>query len=70
MSKTILQAESSFDQRLSAREIELVNEMIKTQLHHAARCDIIANKRMALQQKAWDMEIVKLLKKVLEVMGG
>lgn len=54
---------------LSAREVELVNGMIEVQLNHAERCDRIANRHMAEQQKGWDMERVDLLRKVLRVMG-
>ena len=55
---------------LSNREVELINEMIEVQLNHAERCDHIANRKMAEKQKGWDMERVKLLRKVLSVMGG
>ena len=46
---------------LTARELELIDEMIGVQLAHAMRCDQIANWRMAEKQKGWDMERVALL---------
>jgi hypothetical protein len=52
------------DEPLTTREIELLNGMIEVQLHHAAQCDSIANRRMAEKQKAWDMERVTLLRKL------
>lgn len=40
--------------------------MIAVQLHHAAQCDAIANRKMADLQKGWDMERVELLRKLKE----
>lgn len=54
---------------LSDREIELVEGMIEVQLHHAARCDVIGNRRMGEKQKAYDMERVDLLRKIIRTMG-
>jgi len=51
-------------QRLTAREIELIDGMIEVQLDHAQRCDSIANRAMADKQKGWDMERVELLRKL------
>jgi len=51
-------------QRLTAREIELIDGMIEVQLDHAQRCDSIANRTMADKQKGWDMERVALLQKI------
>jgi len=56
-------------EKLSDREIVLVEDMIKNQLFHADRCDRMHNQKMAQQQKRWDMERVELLRKVLRVMG-
>lgn len=53
---------------LSNREVELINGMIEVQLDHAERCDRIANRQMAEQQKGCDMERVELLRKVLMVL--
>ncbi len=52
---------------LTAREIELIDGMIKVQLDHAKQCDIIANRTMADKQKGWDMERVALLQKLKEL---
>ena len=60
----------SFNYLLSNDEIELINGMIRSQLNHAARCNMMANQKMAAKQKEWDMRRVELLKKVLRVMGG
>lgn len=60
----------ALDCALCDREIELINGMIEVQLDHAQRCDNIANRTMAEKQKAWDMERVALLRKVLAVMGA
>lgn len=46
------------------RELQLIDGMIEVQLHHAAQCDGIANRRMAEKQKGWDMERVALLRKI------
>lgn len=54
---------------LTAREVELMNGMIEVQLHHAQQCDSIANRPMAEKQKAWDMERVELLQKLLAAHG-
>lgn len=43
---------------------ELIDGMIEVQLHHAERCDGIANRAMAEKQKGWDMERVALLRKL------
>ena len=51
---------------LTEREVELIDEMIETQLLHAERCDHIANSTMAQKQKAWDLERVELLRKLKE----
>jgi len=51
---------------LTPREIELLEGMIEVQLHHAAQCDLIANRVMADKQKGWDMERVELLRKLKE----
>jgi hypothetical protein len=53
-------------QRLTAREIELLDGIIEVQLDHARRCDSIANRTMADKQKGWDMERVALLQKLKE----
>lgn len=55
---------------LCAREVELIEGMIEVQLHHAELCDRIGNRVMADKQKAWDLERVALLRKVLRVMGA
>ena len=52
---------------LTAREIELIDGMIKVQLDHAKQCDSIANRTMADKQKGWDMERVALLQKLKEL---
>ena len=49
---------------MTEREIELIDGMIEVQLHHAERCDYIANRVMADKQKGWDMERVALLEKM------
>jgi len=49
---------------LTAREIELIDGMIKVQLDHAKQCDSIANRTTADKQKGWDMERVALLQKI------
>jgi hypothetical protein len=49
---------------LTEREVELIDEMIETQLLHAERCDHMANSTMAQKQKAWDLERVELLRKL------
>jgi hypothetical protein len=46
------------------RELELIEGMIEVQLHHAAQCDAIQNRKMAEKQKGWDMERVALLRKM------
>ena len=51
---------------LTEREVELIDEMIETQLLHAERCDRMANSTMAQKQKAWDLERVELLRKLKE----
>ncbi len=51
---------------LTEREVELIDEMIKTQLLHAERCDHMENSTMAQKQKAWDLERVELLRKLKE----
>ena len=51
---------------LTEREVELIDEMIETQLLHAERCDHMANSTMAQKQKAWDLERVELLRKLRE----
>ena len=51
---------------LTEREVELIDEMIETQLLHAERCDNMANSTMAQKQKAWDLERVELLRKLKE----
>jgi hypothetical protein len=51
---------------LTEREVELIDEMIETQLLHAERCDHMANSTMAQKQKAWDLERVELLRKLKE----
>jgi hypothetical protein len=48
----------------TAREIELIDGMIRVQMDHAERCDHIGNRTMAERQKGWDMERVALLQKV------
>lgn len=54
---------------LSAREVELIDGMIKVQLLHAQDCDRIANRVMAEKQKGWDMERVELLRKLKAAHG-
>ena len=54
---------------LTEREVELIDEMIETQLLHAERCDHMANSTMAQKQKAWDLERVELLRKLKERNG-
>jgi hypothetical protein len=56
-------------QPLTEREIELIDGMIEVQLHHAERCDRIANRVMAEKQKGWDMERVELLRKLKAAHG-
>jgi len=51
--------------KLTEREKELLEGMIEVQAHHAARCDTIANRKMAEIQKRNDLERVKLLEKIL-----
>ena len=51
---------------LTEREVELIDEMIETQLLHAERCDHMENNTMAQKQKAWDLERVELLRKLKE----
>jgi hypothetical protein len=51
---------------LTEREVELIDEMIETQLLHAERCDHMANSTMAQKQKAWDLERVEILRKLKE----
>jgi hypothetical protein len=48
----------------TAREMELIDGMIRVQLDHAERCDHIGNRTMAEKQKNWDMERVALLQKI------
>jgi hypothetical protein len=55
---------------LTEREVELIDEMIETQLLHAERCDHMANSTMAQKQKAWDLERVELLRKLKEKNHG
>ena len=55
--------------RLTDREIELIEGMISVQEHHAARCDTIANRAMAEKQRGWNLERIELLNRILEVMG-
>lgn len=55
---------------LTKREVELIDEMIETQLLHAERCDHMANSTMAQKQKAWDLERVELLRKLKEKNNG
>ncbi len=55
---------------LTDREVELIDEMIETQLLHAERCDHMANSTMAQKQKAWDLERVELLRKLKEKNHG
>jgi len=55
---------------LTKREVELIDEMIETQLLHAERCDHMANSTMAQKQKAWDLERVELLRKLKEKNHG
>ena len=54
---------------LTPREVELLDGMIEVQLHHASQCDGIANRAMAEKQKVWDMERVKLLRKLKAAHG-
>ena len=54
---------------LSDREKELIQGMIEVQLDHAERCDRIQNRDMAEKQKAWDLERVALLRKILSILG-
>ena len=51
---------------LTDREIELLDQMIESQLYHALQCDSIPNRVMAEKQKGWDMERVALLRKLKE----
>ena len=51
---------------LTEREVELIDEMIETQLLHAERCDHMANSTMAQKQKAWNLERVELLRMLKE----
>lgn len=60
---------SQVERLLTSREVELINGMIEVQLRHANICDGLINRTMASKQKAWDMERVALLKRVLLVMG-
>lgn len=55
--------------RLTEREIELLEGMISVQERHAERCDTIANRRMAEKQRGWNLERVELLNRILKVMG-
>ena len=48
----------------TARELELIDGMIRVQLDHAERCDSIANRTMAEKQKCWDLERVAVLHKI------
>jgi hypothetical protein len=52
------------------REIELFDGMIEVQEKHAARCEPIQNKVMALKQKSWDLERVALLKKCKSMLSA
>jgi hypothetical protein len=52
------------------REIELFDGMIEVQERHAARCEPIQNKEMALKQKGWDLERVALLKKCKSMLSA
>ena len=52
--------------KLSEREIDLINGMIEVQLNHVARCEFINNRIMGEKQKAFDMERVELLQKILK----
>ena len=58
---------SAFSGLLSARDVELIEGLIRVQLDHAERCDRIRNKKMAAKQKAWDMERVELLHRILNL---
>ena len=49
---------------LTAREIELLDGMIKVHGRHAQRCDYLMNHTMAEKQKTWDLERVALLEKI------
>jgi len=60
----IEQAEKQEPVAWTARELELIDGMIRVQLDHAERCDSIANRTMADKQKGWDMERVTLLQKI------
>lgn len=55
--------------RLTEREIELLEGMISVQERHAERCDRIGNRRMAEKQRGWNMERIALLNRILKVMG-
>jgi lipopolysaccharide biosynthesis regulator YciM len=50
--------------KLTDREIELLDGMIRSELNHAERCDALQNRTMAEKQKGFDMERVELLKKL------
>ena len=59
---------------LTTREIELINGMIDVQLDHAKQCQSMidrpgGNATMASKQLGWDMERVKLLRKIKEHFG-
>jgi hypothetical protein len=51
--------------KLTDREIELLDGMIRSELNHAERCDALRNRAMAEKQKGFDMERVELLKKIV-----
>lgn len=51
--------------KLTDREFELLEGMIRSELNHAERCDALRNRAMAEKQKGWDMERVTLLKKIV-----
>ena len=60
---------------LNEREIELINGMIEVQLYHAEQCQAMidrpgGNVTMATKQKAWDMERVELLRRIIKEMGS
>ena len=59
--------------KLTEREIEILDGMIKNEKNHAQWCDILSNRTMAEKQKALDLERVALLEKIkaaMEVKDG
>ncbi|MEA1877025.1 MAG: hypothetical protein U9N86_09170 [Bacteroidota bacterium] len=52
--------------KLSEREKQLLKSMLAVQKRHAAMCDSIQNHVMGEKQKAWDLERVALLLKILD----